>query len=359
MFLYWKGVWNGTLAVGVLLLLTVIGSRHLLYFDAALIPYLIATIFAIFASVYRYTVWLSRPPTQMLWKRSWELFWSKRFYKNLILLSQSFVQNMLLQKFIEKRDTYRWVMHLFLAWGCLIAFSVTFPLVLGLLHFSPEEGKGLMYQLFVLGFPTFTFDPYGIVGFFFFNVLNFCSLMVIIGVVMAFYRRMVHMGEITTQTFANDILPLLILFAVSASGLLLTYSTHFLGGQHYRILSTVHCWCVVGLLLYLPFGKFFHLFQRAAQMGATLYIHEKEIGKAAICPKSGEKFSSEVQKEDVKLILKQLGFLYQSEDKNQEYSIQDLSPRSRRLLLMQTQHKRLQGHFDLSIDHSIAHSKEK
>ncbi len=346
MRLYPPGILKGLSSIAVLSILIVIGSRKLIYFDAALIPYLIATLFAIFGCVYRYSVWLSRPPTMILWKRSLKSLFSRQFLLNIFSIIKAFVENLFLQKFIGKRSPYRWVMHFLLAWGCILGFAVTFPLVFGWLHFAHPIGDPHMYQLYVFGFPMMIFDPYGIIGYLFFNSLNFCSLMIVIGTIMAFARRLIHPGEITTQTFTNDILPLLILFAVAVSGLALTYSTHYLAGQHYRILSSVHCWTVVLFLVYLPFGKFFHIFQRAAQMGAELYIYEREFGKPAICPKTGEAFISEVQKNDVKKILREIGFQFQTDEN--EISIQDLSPAARRKLLMTTQHKRLKGKFDIT-----------
>jgi nitrate reductase gamma subunit len=346
MRLYPQGILKGLSAIAVLSILIVVGSRKLIYFDAALVPYLIATLFAVFGSAYRYSVWLSRPPTRTLWKRSLNLMLSGYFLSNSGLVIKKFFENMVLQKFIGQRSTYRWVMHFLLAWGCVLGFAVTFPLVFGWLHFAHPLNDAYMYQLYAFGFPVMIFDPYGIIGFLFFNSLNFCSVMIIVGTVMAFARRLVHAGEITTQTFAHDILPLLILFSVAISGLFLTFSTHYLGGQHYRILSTVHCFTVVSFLVYLPFGKFFHISQRSAQMGAELYIHEKEQGELAVCPKTGEKFTSQVQKDDVKSVLRELGFKFEKED--EEFSVQDLSPQARRQLLMTTQHKHLNGKFDIT-----------
>ncbi len=346
MRLYPAGIVRGLLGVAILSALVVLGSRKLIYFDAALVPYLIATVFAVFGSVYRYSVWLSRPPTRVLWKRSLALVFNKNFLANSALVFKAVFENMVLQKFIGRRSAYRWVMHFLLAWGCVMGFAITFPLVFGWLHFAHPPGDAHMYQLHVFGFATMIFDPYGIVGYMFFNSLNFCSAMIIVGCVMAFSRRLVHPGEMTTQTFANDILPLLILMAVALSGLCLTFSTHYLGGQHYRILSTVHCWTVVSFLVYLPFGKFFHIFQRASQMGAQLYIKEKQEGALAICPKTGEGFTSQIQKEDVKAILRELGFQFETDES--QFSAQDLSPTARRQLLMTTQHQRLKGKFDIS-----------
>lgn len=342
---YKEGILKGLLGVALLSALIVIGSRKLIYFDAALIPYLIATIFAIFGCIYRYSVWLSRPPTKTLWKRSKKLLFNNEFYKNSLLVIMAFSDNMLLQKFIGRRSPYRWIMHFLLAWGCVLGFAVTFPLVFGWLHFAEPQQHPHMYQLYIFGFPTMIFDPYGIIGYAFFNSLNFCSIMIVIGTVMAFARRLIHPGEITTQTFSHDLLPLLILFSVAVSGLFMTYSNHYMGGLHYRILSTIHCWTVVAFLVYIPFGKFFHIFQRASQMGAELYINERQEGKMAVCPRTGDKFTSQVQKEDVKSILRELGFKFETEGK--EFSVQDLSPQARRQLLMATQHKRLKGKFDI------------
>ncbi len=350
MRLYPGGIFHGLIGVAILSALVVIGSRKLIYFDAALVPYLIATLFAVFGSVYRYSVWISRPPTRTLWKRSLKFVFSKHFFANSALVLKAFFENMLLQKFISRRSPYRWVMHFLLAWGCVLGFAITFPLVFGWLHFAHPHGDPYMYQLHVFGFATMIFDPYGIIGFLFFNSLNFCSLMIIVGSVMAFSRRLIHPGEMTTQTFTHDILPLLILMSVAVSGLFLTFSTHYLGGQHYRILSTVHCWTVVSFLVYLPFGKFFHIFQRASQMGAELYIHEKQDGALAICPRTGERFTSQVQKDDVKSVLRELGFKFETADT--EISVQDLSPQARRQLLMTTQHQRLKGKFDITREES-------
>ncbi|MCA9398337.1 MAG: MFS transporter [Candidatus Omnitrophica bacterium] len=266
MRLYKQGIIKGIIGCFVLTVLIVIGSRRLYHFDAALVPYLFGTLFAVFGIIYRYAVWLSRPPTQTLWRRSLKFFFSLHFFRTLGVIIKNLFQNIAAQKFIGKRSPYRWVMHFLIAWGCLLAFAVTFPLVFGWLHFETPVGQEHMYQIYFFGFPTVIFDPYGLMGFFIFNALNFCSVMIIIGTVMAFTRRFLLPGEITTQTFANDLLPLLILFSVAVTGLFLTYDTHFLAGRHYRVLSTIHCWTVVIFLIYLPFGKFFFFFFRFAQM---------------------------------------------------------------------------------------------
>ncbi|MCR4336758.1 MAG: MFS transporter, partial [Candidatus Omnitrophica bacterium] len=124
MRLYPKGVLRGLFGIAILSIMIIFGSRKLIYFDAALIPYLIATVFAIFGSLYRYSVWLSRPPTHTLWKRSLNLMFSKHFLSNAWLILKAFFENMFIQKFIGQRSRYRWIMHFFLAWGCILAFAI-------------------------------------------------------------------------------------------------------------------------------------------------------------------------------------------------------------------------------------------
>jgi uncharacterized membrane protein YfcA len=67
-----KGVSLGVVAVVVLLVGVYLGSGTLRWFDAALAPYLFGTLLAVFAIVYRYVVWLRRPPTARLNQRGWE-----------------------------------------------------------------------------------------------------------------------------------------------------------------------------------------------------------------------------------------------------------------------------------------------
>ena len=68
-----------------------------------------------------------------------------------------------------------------------------------------------------------------------------------------------------------DFFPLILLFAISVTGLALTASTLWLRGAFYGFLAILHAITVIAALLYLPFGKFFHIFQRPAQLGVKLY----------------------------------------------------------------------------------------
>ena len=64
----------GLAATAALTALIVLGSRNLDHFDAALVGYLFATLFAVFGITYRYAMWLQRPPTRMYWRRGWQAF---------------------------------------------------------------------------------------------------------------------------------------------------------------------------------------------------------------------------------------------------------------------------------------------
>ncbi len=337
-----KAFRNGLVAAAILLLLVVLGSRKLQYYDAALIPYLFGVFFAVLGTVYRYSVWLERPPTQKLWKRSFSYFFHRNFFQRLWAIFGVFVRQLLLQHFIERRSFYRWLMHFSIAWGCILAFMVTFPLVFGWIHFATASGQSETYQLYTFGFPQITFAPDGLLAFLFFNSLNLSSLLVCLGTLMAFTRRILHPELVAGQNFMNDFLPLLILFAVSITGLFLTYSSRFLGGEHFRTLSTLHCFTVVVFLVYLPFGKFFHIFQRGALLGAAIYISEKKSDRLSQCQKCGDAYVSLMQKGDVQKSLKEMGFRYGSQG-----SIQDLCPLCRRRLFMWSQHQRLAGQFHL------------
>ena len=68
-----KATLVGLLATAMLGVLVYVGSRNLQHFDAALVGYTFATLFATFGIIYRYAMWLQRPPTRMYWRRGWQL----------------------------------------------------------------------------------------------------------------------------------------------------------------------------------------------------------------------------------------------------------------------------------------------
>ena len=134
--------------------------------------------------------------------------------------------------------------------------------------------------------------------------------MVLGGVFLAIRRRLRDQGAQAVQSFAMDFFPLILLTAISLTGLALTASTTWLRGSFYDFLAILHAITVVAGLLYLPFGKFFHIFQRPAQLGVKLYQAEGAADPGTICIRCGERFASQIHIQDLKTVLRDLNFDY-------------------------------------------------
>jgi len=321
------------IASGVTLLLVLsiwIGSRNLGNFDPALIAYLFACIFACFGVTYRYTVWLQRPPTWHYFARGWQLFFSGKAFLYGWELTRHFVVNFLGQRFIRKRGTDLGRGHMLMAWGCVAAFGVTFPLVFGWIHFDFAPGSTDTYLIYVFGFPTFPFDIHGFLGFLIFNALNWSAILVIAGVMLLMRRRLTHAGLIAIQTFEKDWMPLLLLLAISVTGLGISLDYKFMDGKAHQFMAITHAMTVILFLVWLPFGKFFHIIQRPAQLGIAIYRKAGAAGPQAVCPHSKEAFTSQMQVDDLKAVTKELGFNF---DRADGASHLDYSPRGKRALL--------------------------
>jgi hypothetical protein len=254
----------------VLLLLIYVGSRGLRDFDSALVGYAVATVFAAAAIVYRYALWIARPPTWRYFVGGWRNFLSAgNFRRYASLVPVELWRDIFGQTFLRHRSRSRWLMHLCLFYGVLGSLAVTLPLTFGWIRFTlvpPEQ-----YQLWVFGLPLMKFGIYGGTGFGIFHALNFTAVILIAGVAIALWRRFTDVGLLTTQRFGFDLVPLVLLLAISVTGLALTASVMWWEGRFYSFISLVHEALVVGWLISLPFGKFFHLVQRPASVGVTLY----------------------------------------------------------------------------------------
>ncbi len=302
--------WGLALSI-VLLIAIVIGSRNLAHFDAALVAYTFAVVFATFGLTYRYLMWLQRPPTDVYWRRGWQAFFARGFrLRNAGAFAGRFVGEVMANGFIFRRGALRGLTHLLIMWGCILAVAITFPLVFGWLFFRPVPGDLAMYELIVFGFPIFRFPHEGAGAFFMFHGLVWASVLVIAGVMLAMRRRMREEGAGAVQRFAEDFLPLILLFAVSITGLILTASYSWLKGYGYTFLAILHAITVIGTFLWLPFGKFFHIFQRPAQLGVGFY---KDVGseEKAHCRRCGHAFSSRIHIEDLIEVERRLGYRYE------------------------------------------------
>jgi len=337
---------TGAVAALIVAAFIVIGSRNLRDFDWALTTYAVGSIFAVFAVVYRYGVWAQRPPTRMYLKRGLQAFLSRRrgasqTTRNFGTLGKLLLDNFVLQRFITRRGKERWIMHACLSWGGMLAFAVTFPLVFGWIHFESAPNNAELYRVFFLGFEMEQFAVHSVSGFLHFNLLNISAVVLLIGLVLSVKLRMSDKGEFATQTFADDVFPVLLLFAVSVTGLMLSVSAKFMAGSGFPFIGMAHAASVIGLLLYLPFGKLFHIIQRPLSLGVSFYRKEGQAGAAANCKRCKQDYASQLHIDDLKTVLDQLGFNFRFATPDGELHYQDICPPCRRRLLALNQGKAL------------------
>lgn len=326
------GFW-GVLVAALLAILIVLGSRNLQHFDAALVGYTFATLFAAFGITYRYAMWLQRPPTRLYWRRGWQVFASPRFLgRNVIEFLRRLFLEFALNRFIFRRARLRGLAHWCIMWGCILAAAITFPLVWGWIHFRTVPGQIDVYRTYVFGFPVQEFHVESIAAFVIFHGLVWASFLVIAGVMLAFRRRMVDHGAVSVQEFGQDILPLVLLFAISVTGLLLTASYTWMRGYAYDFLAILHAATVIITLLYLPFGKLFHIFQRPAQLGVSFYKEAGVRSEQAHCRRCDRPYASAAMVRDLMTVERELGFSYEMNTGTEAEHYQQICPRCRRAL---------------------------
>jgi NNP family nitrate/nitrite transporter-like MFS transporter len=323
----------GAWAAAMTLLLAgaiVIGSRTLAHFDAALVGYTFATLFATFGIAYRYAMWIERPPTRLYWRRGWQAFLTRGGrLSNAAALAKRAAVDVAGNRFIFRRSSMRGLAHWLIMWGCILAAAITFPLVWGWVHFETVPGNVEMYRAFVFGIAMQDFPVHSFFAFMIFHGLVWASFLVIAGVMLAFRRRMIDHGAAATQQFAQDVLPLLALFAISMTGLMLTASYTWMRGYAYDFLAVLHAITVIVTLLWLPFGKLFHIFQRPAQLGVSFYQDAGARGDAAACKRCGAAFAPQMMVRDLEQVEHELGFRYELADGGH---YQQVCPKCRRAL---------------------------
>ncbi|MET9290421.1 MFS transporter [Streptomyces sp. NPDC003077] len=274
--------------VAVLLILAIVlGSRGLRNFDSALIPYAAATVFLAFGVGYRYAAWVRTPASWRLFVQGWRsLFSRENFRKAPTALPRMAATYLGFQKFLGARSHARWVAHQLIFWGCLLAVLITFPLTWGWFTFTSASGSGPGYEVRLWGLKVFGFDSAGFLGWVMYHGLDLAAVLVIPGAAYFLWRRMRDRGAITGQRFAYDLVPLVALIVVSVTGLLLTFSAVFLRGGGYEFLAVLHMVSVIFTLVYVPFGKFFHIVQRPAAVGMRLFKYTGR-GDAFPCRRCG------------------------------------------------------------------------
>lgn len=322
----------GAAATIVLAVLIVVGSRRLSHFDAALVGYTFATLFATFGIAYRYAMWLQRPPTAVYWKRGWQVFFApQQLLRNLLILMKRLFGAFAVNNFIWRRSASRGAAHTLIMWGCVIAALITFPLVFGWIHFESVGETFEHYRVMIFGFPTVTFRIESFLGMLILHGLVWASFLVIAGVMLAMRRRMRDRDAAALQQFGEDFLPLILLFAISITGLMLVVSYEWMRGYAYEFVSITHAAVVILTLVWLPFGKFFHIFQRPAQLGVAFYKDAAARGEQAKCARCGDEFASRMQVEDLIEIERRLGYRYETPTAAAGH-YQWICPRCRRVL---------------------------
>lgn len=308
-----RSIGAGIIAALGLVLLIALGSRGFHWFDAALIGYAVATVFATAAVTYKYTFWLARPPTGRYWRRSWQLFLSAANFRRYTVLIPAAIGDLFAQTFIRRRGLYRWVTHQCLFWGVILSCLITFPLTFGWLRFT-QTATGL-YRVWFFGFGLLVFPSDSPFGFVIIHALDFTAVLLMIGLVLAFHRRFHDLALVAVQRFRFDILPLALLLAIAVTGLALTADSAWLGGAYYWYISLTHETVVVLWLISLPFGKFFHLIERPATVGIELYWRTGEDTPQQHCARCGEEFAPARFIQDLKRTLYEVG---------EDYTIRDV-----------------------------------
>jgi hypothetical protein len=296
--------------VGVLLTLAIyLGSRGLLDFDVALVGYAVATVVMVFGLVYRTMVWIRHPPTRRAVRQGLSSAAGTGTAARAGAVTATVktgVDNLLLQSFIRRRGVGRWLAHQALSLGVILALLVTFPLTFGWVRFGAGEGP-TDYVAYMAGLPMGSFDALSVVGWLTFHVLDVSAVLVLAGCGYFLIRRLRGREGGPAGRTGFHLLPLLVLVAISLTGLALTFSTEFLGGRFYRGIALTHMSVVgVGLVL-VPFGKLFHPFQRPVGAGMEL---TRSVGSPSPCRACGGPLAVAGPVEDLQATMAELGMRF-------------------------------------------------
>ena len=168
--------------------------------------------------------------------------------------------------------------------------------------------------------------------------------MLVLAGVFIFLRRRLHDPGALAVERSGDFLALAGLFAVSVTGLFLTVSSTWLGGRFYAALNTIHALTVILGLMYLPFGKLYHIFQRPGNLGVAYYKRQNAEGPPAVCRRCGDDFASARQIADLRAVLPQVGFDYTIDSAgNHADNYQNTCPPCRRASVTLAQTARVGG----------------
>jgi hypothetical protein len=300
----------GAIAALGLALAIFVGSSGLRNFDAALIGYATATVILTFGVTYRYAMWVQTPPTRRYLIKGWRAFFSLRNFRRYPTMVPSWIVSYLgFQTFLRRRGLGRWVAHQLVFWGVVIATIMTFSLSWGWVHFEATPSQD--YEMYVFDLRVLTFAPLTWWAWIVFHVLDIAAVLVIAGCGYFLWRRMRDREVTSGQRLGYDFLPLVALVAISATGLLLTFSSSLLDGAGYDFLAILHLGVVVLSLIFIPFGKFFHVIQRPATVGVHMYKRTSQAEEGiVVCTRCGEPLEGAAFLENLQETMDELGLAY-------------------------------------------------
>lgn len=330
-----------SVTTGLVATLLILAGWSSFEFDPALFLYAEVLILALVLTIYRFTIWLHRPPTLALFCNAFAMAKASERKSSLILhLCKRASGYFALNRFVFKRGTLRWSAHFPIMVGCVMAMAIVVPLICGWVWFETPANDLSQYHVMVFGQHVRTMPIDGAEAFVAFHGLVWASFPVILGCSVALWRRMRDRGDAAVQTFVGDIVPLIVLLAIATTGLAMTVSYSFLGGGFHKQIASTHMVIVCGTLLWLPYSKFFHIPQRSLKLAHMVYEYQAAVGPRAHCCRCGESFADQVQIDDLIRIQQVLGYEYKSDEADGHY--QNVCPRCRRASFVIAQSARWQ-----------------
>lgn len=317
---------------GVAALLLLLFSWRFFEFDAALFVYAQTLVISVAVTVYRLTVWCHRPPTARMFRTALCVLrnssHSNGRMRMLKIVGRRAASYFLANRFILRRGIQRWSVHWPIMVGCISSVAIVVPLIAGWVWFETVPGDLQTYRLINFGVPVLDFAVEGPVAFVLFHGLVWAAFPVVIGCGIALRRRSCDRGDQAVQSFEHDLLPLLLLLAVSLTGLWLTVSYSFFDGASHRTAAAIHLVTVCGTLLWLPYSKLFHIPQRSLKLAQMVCDVAWQDDDRVACIECGEEFASRGQVSDLIEVQHRLGYAYSDQDSENHF--QRICPRCRR-----------------------------
>lgn len=270
-------------ASAALLAMIALGSGGFAHLDPALVGYLGGTLVAAYATAWRISATWRRPAAAFY---AAALADALRTPGGVRRLAGDALHVLVAQRFIRRRSPARWAAHLLLSLGTLAAFAITLPLVFGWMHFAPSGEYH--YRLVLFTFATARFPADGAIAWLAFHALTASGVAVTLGAAYFLAVRWRRRRE-AGSTAAGAVAPLLLLLAVSLSGLALPASRALPG--LFAAAAWLHQITVIALLVALPFSKLSHLFTRPLQLGA----HAVAAAPPQACATCGDPLAAPAQ----------------------------------------------------------------